>query len=83
MSWFRKNRCYNGGALHNFEARYTERSEPRGKDLDLELQYIPYFEVAKILRANSKHEKIYKCDVCIWCGKTNVNVNQESEKRYE
>ena len=23
---------------------------------------------------------IYKCDVCIWCGKTNVNVNQESEK---
>ena len=71
MKLFRRNRCYNGGGLHKFEARYTEKSEP--VDISLDINYIPYFKIPDILKQNAKREKTYECDVCVWCGKVVKN----------
>ena len=65
---FRKNRCYNGGNLHKFEARYSEKSEPC-KIGCVEFNQIPFFEMSKVIESNTKKEKKYEHDICVWCGK--------------
>ena len=65
---FRKNRCYNGGNLHRFEARYSEKSEPQEICASLYNQ-IPFFEISDCIESNTKREKKYEHDICIWCGK--------------
>ena len=54
--WQIKNKCYNKGTKHNFEARYDEVPYP-GK-----------IEVARGGR-DMLYYKIYVKDVCVWCGK--------------
>lgn len=53
-----KNKCYNGGKQHNFEARYTKFLP--------EIQGLESATVAGI-EALKNHRYIY--DICVWCGK--------------
>jgi len=58
---FHKNRCYNGGPLHNFEPRYNQSG------VAFELKGASPSAVNDIL--DKARNKIYICDVCVWCGK--------------
>lgn len=56
-----KNRCYNGGNLHNFKARYTEVPLPYKR---IETEGMS----PEGLRNLTVYKK-YVGDVCVWCGK--------------
>ena len=54
-----KNRCYNGGNKHKFEARYDEKdagNDIEGKATVKEIRSLQFYN-------------IYVKDVCVWCGK--------------
>ena len=57
-----KNRCYNGGAQHKFEARYDEKPRMFEK---FEANVIDAEELRKLTTIN-----VYLGDICVWCGKT-------------
>ena len=57
----RKDKCYNGGKLHNYQPRYSEK--PFSKvDIGASLCVTPM--QARTLMVY----QVYECDVCIWCG---------------
>lgn len=55
-----KNRCYNGGKRHNFEAVYNE--EDRGKDFSWGIADLDMIRRLMTLQ-------VYVGHVCKWCGK--------------
>ena len=56
-----KNRCYNGGNQHKFEARYDEdRSFPEN---------ITSARGMGDIEKLKNYSKTYVKDVCVWCGK--------------
>lgn len=57
-----KNKCYNGGAKHKFEARYSE--EPNLMLKGAQIKYSTTQDAKTILTV-----KKYIHDICIWCGK--------------
>ena len=57
-----KNRCYNGGNHHNFQARWDERPNERLKSLECERTTMEALKTALIY-------KQYIRDICTWCGK--------------
>ena len=66
---FHKNRCYNGGSQHKFEARYTEEGinkESGGGFTSFNIKAKGY-TVEELKEA--LHKKIYLHDICVWCGK--------------
>lgn len=64
---FFKNRCYNSGRKHNYKARYDIiESNPNVSD-DV-LFTIPSFDKATIIEASKATQRIYKYDICTWCG---------------
>ena len=66
MKIFRRDRCYNGGSRHKFEARYSEKSS--GRTIGKSRGYGPD-DFKKILNLN-----VYEYDICVWCGKIKTNV---------
>lgn len=76
MSWFTDTtRCYNGGAQHRFEGRYSQKSQPfPGAKFNLPL-HVGDDVVTAALQASQTRTTIYHNDVCIWCGKvTNMQA---------
>ena len=59
---FHKDRCYNGGNKHKFEARYTEI--PSGNQISNAHGYT-ISELKKLMVTLT-----YVKDVCVWCGKS-------------
>ena len=57
-----KNRCYNGGTQHKFEARFEEK--PRILER-FKASVIDVEKLRKLITIN-----IYLGDICVWCGKT-------------
>ena len=53
--------CYDGGAKHNFEPRYSEQQRLGNHNIS----NYNLMEVRDLLTL-----KIYEKDVCTWCGKT-------------
>jgi hypothetical protein len=53
MFW-KKDVCYRGGNMHNFQPRYTNISEVPSKNKNI------------LLKPSTKK---YVRDVCVWCGK--------------
>ena len=51
-----KNRCYNGGNHHKFEARYDSK-------LPATLKSCSFIAIEAL------KNKVYIKDVCVWCGK--------------
>lgn len=58
-----KDKCYQGGKQHNFQPRYSEQ-ERNNKFTE-----IVYPNLEELRRFTTL--KIYKGDICIWCGKIN------------
>lgn len=75
MSLFLKNRCYNGGNKHNFQARYDEESLIGGFS-KLNTTWTPE-EIRSLLFKN-----VYIKDICIWCGKEIKNENTDLSLLY-
>jgi len=67
MSKIFKNRCYNGGNMHNFKPRHTER-ERHG---NLEIERASESAIHKLMTL-----RVYVGDVCTWCGKVINNPNE-------
>ena len=59
-----KNRCYNGGNRHNFEARYSERLSNKWGGAKGQVDLRELVPVLKEFR-----DKEYIHDICTWCGK--------------
>ena len=59
---FFKSRCYNKGNHHNFKPRYNETHGIPG---DLKAETIS----PELTEALKTRTKMYKGDVCGWCGK--------------
>ena len=57
---FRKNRCYNGGKLHNFHPRYSEKEVEK----PINIWGYPADEIRRL-----SFYDVYEKDICIWCGK--------------
>ena len=64
-----KNRCYNGGNKHKFNARYTE--VPSG----LKFERATGVNLKELL-----FYKKYVGDVCEWCGKTALEEKNAKDK---
>ena len=62
---FNKNRCYNGGNRHKFEARYEEQECKSGVELS-DCSFRPSLNDLRKLDILN----VYIRDVCVWCGET-------------
>lgn len=72
------HRCYHGGPQHRFEKRYTAlpgaESLPTGADLSMILANTYNEDTLKLIEAMRGERKLYRGDVCVWCGKV---VNEQ------
>ena len=72
------HRCYHGGQMHQFEKRHMTLPGsvplPTGPDLNMILANTYNEDTAKVLGALRGEQKLYRGDVCVWCGKV---VNEQ------
>lgn len=71
------HRCYHGGPLHQFEARFTviPGSQPVPENIDEILWHCSDGRKPEIISAfHGGAKKLYRGDVCVWCGKV---VNEQ------
>ncbi len=62
------HRCYHGGTLHRFEERFTVISGTKAIDAEA-LFFADSEHKADMAWALSGGKKLYRGDVCVWCGK--------------
>jgi len=68
-----KSRCYNGGAKHKFEPRYSQDSKPTA--FVSKVGEADEGVIESILNASRHVITTYHYDICRWCGKT---INKKS-----
>lgn len=69
-----KNRCYNGGSKHKFEARYEQIPNPSMEELKSLKAYGSGLDKLVLNR--------YVKDICTWCGKSNSEVKEDEKLKY-
>lgn len=63
--WNKKERCYNGGPRHKFEARYNTTKTPPESINQVQGSW---GAVESFIEHMTKRTSTYVCDVCVWCG---------------
>jgi hypothetical protein len=66
-----KYRCYRGGKLHNYVARYTEK----GRTLEVQSCNYSPIEMRSLLTL-----QVYVGDICTWCGTTVRMATKETSE---
>lgn len=70
LFFWTKNRCYNGGTRHNFEARYTVHEE---RDMSKALPDSAISDLIDIAESDARtlisRTETYHGHFCTWCGK--------------
>jgi len=79
---FRKNRCYNGGELHKFEARYDVKKTPVTLS-DNVLNSCFVTAIPEMIRNNIETDNKYRYDICVWCGKVVKENKDEKETKVD
>ncbi len=74
---FFSHRCYHGGPMHRFEPRCSIIGVPAGAD-KMTLFFTEDEYKADVLKAMTGGKKLYRGDVCVWCGKV---VNEQAAVR--
>jgi len=72
MKIFRRDRCYNGGTRHKFEARYSERNSRR---IFGESRGYSGEDIRRLINLNE-----YEHDICVWCGEVKTSLGGQEMK---